>query len=206
MRLALLTFPEAHELAALGGIEQDLRATVDQCDHALNVLSLNADDWRNVEAITHAAIVRYCRAFSSGVRLSSSAVKLCLEKTFESLDAQYRQDHKFFEDIRNKFIAHSVNALEENAVFAHVVDREDGGFEIRHVELHHERVAFLGMSEIERLKNLAQTIVRLVRAQIAAQRKVVIEVARKLPQGSLAFSSGEAMRIDTSRKAIGKRR
>ncbi|QHC67412.1 hypothetical protein GSU68_13120 [Rathayibacter sp. VKM Ac-2759] len=63
------------------------------------------------DALWLAAVTLYGRAFSKGVRRHGRA-------ELNAFGADSRASHDFFLDLRNKFVAHSVNALEAGAVFA----------------------------------------------------------------------------------------
>lgn len=68
-RFVNLNFEEAQPLADLTGVEEDLKATVEICNVLLRELPGRPPNIRILDALTSAALVRYARAFKSGVRI-----------------------------------------------------------------------------------------------------------------------------------------
>ena len=109
---------EAIELASWGGIRLDLQYVCDACDRLLNT---DEEDEVLRRALFVAALVAYARCFkgNEGVRLGLDEIELEGMGEDNVLDL-----HRWFIDVRNKHIAHSVNPFEQ--VDVGVADLGDG--------------------------------------------------------------------------------
>ena len=200
MKLARLTYPAAQEFADLTGVLEDLRVTGEYCDRILVAQAAKTNDILTLEGLTHAAVLRYCRAFSPGARLH-------LDRTILSgLPQAQLEDHEFFKSLRDKFIAHSVNPFEENSVYAQVTEGSNETIEIGNVQSHHLRMLYLTAVEIQKLKQLSEAVSKNV-SELAERKKLaVLDLARKIPPGELSYTDGSATQINVSRNAASKRR
>lgn len=111
VNLELAQLPEADRLADLAGIESDLKACRAYCQTQLSREPIKDDfeaEVRETGALTIAAFVSYGRCFKSGVR---SATARDLEASILEID---RARHKTIIDLRDKFVAHSINDLESH--------------------------------------------------------------------------------------------
>jgi len=142
--------PEAVRLASLGGIEQDLRGVIAYCDLLIErseVTKLNFVEW---EALSSAAVIRYARCFSSGVR------DYLAHDLLDSEDPDLQQAHRFFMDLRSKHVAHSVNPFEENDVTLQIAAHFQSSQEICAVNTAHGRRIGLSFGAPDLLKRLAE--------------------------------------------------
>lgn len=111
VNLELSQLPEADRLADLAGIETDLKACRVYCQKQLRREPIKDDfgaEVRESSGLTIAAFVSYARCFKSGVR---SATGRELEASISETD---RTHHKTIIDLRDKFVAHSINDLESH--------------------------------------------------------------------------------------------
>ncbi|MBU1213922.1 MAG: hypothetical protein KKF58_03925 [Gammaproteobacteria bacterium] len=201
MNLARLNFNEAREYADLIGIQHDLRTTIDYCDVILNKQQDRSPNEELVlEGLCHAAVIRYCRAFSPGARFHLD------RKIFQELPSEYAEDHEFIKSLRDKYIAHSVNPFEECAIYAQIRTGENGKLEIPNVQSRYMWMRFLEPHEIQRLKGLAGKVLESVEDIAGPKQQTVIEIARKLHEDEIEFSSGTEKLVDVSREAVSKRR
>jgi hypothetical protein len=98
---------EAQILADYTGIAFDLRTAR---EFATTILEENRKPMPNYalsDPFMVATIIRYARAFAGGVRLK-------LYEAVSILTDQQRSKHDHFIHVRDKYIAHSVNAFEES--------------------------------------------------------------------------------------------
>lgn len=109
--------PEAARLASLAGIENDLCGVQEYCNLLLTKKEEKPFPSTEWEAISSAAVVRYARCFSSGVRQRLS------RSLFDDAEPNFAEGHNFFIEMRNKHVAHSVNEFEENDVLVQVSDQ-----------------------------------------------------------------------------------
>jgi hypothetical protein len=98
--------PEAEMLASYASIEYDLRAArrFAQCQLDQH----KEGSWEYSDAFTIAALVMYSRPFVTGVRhrLDNAALN--------TFTPEQRAKHEYFRAVRDKHVAHSVNAFEES--------------------------------------------------------------------------------------------
>ncbi len=174
---------EAQLLADLTGIETDLKTTENICDHFLEEAhGFPSESQENIpqkmlslEALCTAAIVRYGRSFVSGVR-----TELPLD-VIRRLPEEFQESHRFFMDLRHKWVAHSVNAFEDNQVTVYLTLEERGPKSIASVSVKGSRVATLSAQDMLRLKKLAAAVREEVAKLIEAENSKVLEYARSLP-------------------------
>jgi len=111
---------EAIELSSWAGICLDLQYVCDVCDRLLNT---DKEDSVLRRALFVAALVAYARCFKG-----NEGVRLGLDETdLEGMgEGNVLGLHRFFIDVRNKHIAHSINPLEQ--VDVGVADFGEGPF------------------------------------------------------------------------------
>src|SRR4051794_13495536 len=98
---------EAQALVDYTGISYDLRTARDFAKLALSQTKFDLS-----EALTVATLIRYARAFVSGIRLNLYREEVSI------LSDEERSRHQMFIHIRDKHIAHSVSAFEESRPIA----------------------------------------------------------------------------------------
>jgi tRNA threonylcarbamoyladenosine modification (KEOPS) complex Pcc1 subunit len=103
--------PGATTLPELEGCFNDMWAARDFCDRLAAVANSSAHDYVLMDALETAALVRYCRCFTSGKRL-----RLNLNGG-PPLTAQEVQFHERVCVVRDKHVAHPVNLLETQSVY-----------------------------------------------------------------------------------------
>ncbi len=166
---------EAQLLADFTGIANDLEATSEICDLLAEQLKKMPSNFRLLDALNCAALVRYARSFKTGVR------KGLPETVVSELSDELRKDHEWFIGLRDKYVAHSVNTFEENVVHAYLVPEEGGTKEICSISVQENRLASLGIDDVNRLKDLAKEILSKVSILLETERKKVLEFAQSLP-------------------------
>ena len=188
--MALHTFVEfemreAEELADLTGIRYDLDSARSLARKLQTVMEEEKPDFELVDALTTAIVVRYLRPFSAGVR------RRLKEETPDKLSMSQRRQHERLRDFRNKHIAHSVNAFEENQPVARYVEERVDCEGVYAVECHHDRVVGLNSSETEDLIELTTFLIEYVDRLLDKERNVVLEKVRSVPFEQLMAQSGK---------------
>jgi len=184
-RFVNLDIKEAQLLADLTGVLRDLEATEAICDSLLGELQKLGEsqkslwDLRMLEALSAAALVRYARSFGSGVRAQTP------ESVFKGLSEGQAADHKWFMDLRDKYIAHSVNAFEENQVVAYLMPEERGPRGVSSISVQERRLASLGHDDVGRLKALCTEFRSRISQIVEEEREKVLKCARTLPVDKL---------------------
>ena len=188
-RYVNLNIPEACLLADLVSQAEDLQATADWCDLALAEFSKGSSVVGLREALTNAAVVRYSRCFADGVRANIT------NSVLEGLPENQNKDHEFFIALRNKYIAHSVNAFEETKIVAYLVPEDVGPRGIETIGRQHLRLASLAAQDFYRLKALSLELHRQVSLIIHEEERKVLDAARKLPVDGLYSQVDPPMKV-----------
>lgn len=174
-RFADFSVKEAQLLADLTGVEIDLRATEEICDLILQNMAKKPMELLLVEALCAAALTRYGRSFGSGIRYTIP------DEVIKGLPPESHEKHEYFKHLRDKWIAHSINAFEENLVHAYLTPEERGPRSISSISVQHNRVAILSGNDIADLKALAVEMRKQLEILIVQEKKKVLEYARSLP-------------------------
>ncbi len=194
----------AQTLADLTGVERDLVATIEMCDRTLSEYAKPTPEMILIESLCAAAIIRYGRTFSSGVRAGVPF------GVIEKLDRDSQAAHKYFKDLRDKWAAHSVNSFEENRVVAYLTPEEHGVKKVACVTVQQNRVSGLGGREINKLKELCEKVLRSISVIIEEEAETLLNYAQSLPVDELyrqdepeAFVPGQGS-PSKSRRKLGK--
>lgn len=128
-----------------------------------------------VAALSAAAIVRYGRVVGTGVRGPVAAPLIA------SLGAAHRGTHDRIKVLRDKWVAHSVNDMDETRV---VVETKDGNV----VDVYEEsqEISSLSLPKIRALGRLARALNRKVGAEIRSERTNFAQHMQRLPPEVLA--------------------
>lgn len=105
--IAEVNYPEAKELADLTSIIQDLDLCMKTCDRLIESLDSEKEDLVLQANLWTSALIGYARCFATGKRFGIS------EKFLSKLNGDPIGAHKFYMDMRDKHIAHSVNPFEQ---------------------------------------------------------------------------------------------
>jgi hypothetical protein len=180
--------PEAKLLADLAGIETDLIAVERTCDRFIAECAKELPDWEFLQIACAAVLIRYGRAFTSGIRAGLPS------EVIDTLDPEHQKWHQYFKDTRDKWIAHSVNSFEENEVRAWLMPLERGPNGVTGISVLQHRVTSLGSDDITMLKTLSTEVRRRVGELKAAENVKVLALARTLPPEPFYTQ------VDTARK------
>lgn len=186
-----LRIPEAERLASLGGIEQDLRGVISYCDRLIKNSEISRLNFIELEAVGSAALIRYARCFSSGVRDPISHALL------NNASADLREFHQYCIDLRSKHVAHSINPFEENEVLVQIPDDCESSSEIKSLGAFHSRVICLSAGGVEKLKELAEWVASRVAEEMEVEKEKLLEIAKSVPLEQLR-SSGMVVGVGAS--------
>lgn len=191
---------EAELLASLEGILGDLDNAMTICERLEKELSdLSNIDFTVLEALNWAVLMKYARPFVGGVRAKIP------EPVIEELTPEMKDDHEYFMDLRGKYIAHSVSALEENTVRAYLNPEEEGKQGVSHISVHRLRFASLSIDEVKELKSLCNYFVEKLQLLIEDEKRRVLEYLRSLPTNEL-YRREKHSRKALTREDAGKQR
>lgn len=173
-KLAKVECPEAAYLADLYSVLDDLSISSFLCSHVLEAAKRGEHANPIIEAIASAAIVRYLRCFGGGVRLGLSQTHL------NQLQPENLKNHLYLKDLRDKFIAHSVNPFEESYVNATIVVRDGIKQPVESISAGHHRVV-PSASEAKKLFELLSEMQLIVRKIVVAEEEKLLAHIQSLP-------------------------
>lgn len=166
------SLPETQRLADLSGVHADLVTTVDLCDRINAEAQKQPLDILLLEALCAAALIKYGRTFTSGVRAGVPADVL------SSLLPEHQAAHRRFKDLRDKWVAHSVNAFEETKVVAYLVPPERGPAGSSSIGVQHTTVVSLSATQVKQLKEMASVLREKIAGLIKSENTKALECAR----------------------------
>ena len=170
-----LDFPEASSLADLTGIRYDLESAREFAKEFKSVMERERPNTNLIDALTTAILVRYSRSFSRDVR------KPLRNEALDTLSSHQRQMHERLRDFRNKHIAHSVNAYEENQPIARYVAERVDVEGVYAIECNHTRVVGLSSVEIDGVIELTTAMLDYVDRVLKLEKQVILAKIRAIP-------------------------
>jgi len=193
---------EAQRLADLASIKVDLNTTENICDLFITERQKaeQPEALVLIEALCTAAIVRYGRSFVSGVR------EMIPSNVIEQLPQEVQESHRFFKDLRDKWVAHSVNAFEDTHVVAYLTPEELEPKSVSSISALPNRIVCLSIQDMLRLKKLAAAVRARVSRLIEDENEKVLSHARSLPTEQLYSQIDPPQKLATDKDAGKARR
>ena len=178
--------PEAQRLADLSGIDSDLEAVVRICARCGRLMEDLAkrpesdgvalwDDMQALGDLMFAAVVRYGRSFASGARQGIPSDWIAL------LPATLQETHSYFKALRDKYVAHSVNQLEDNQVFVMLTPQFAEQQEPTRITVESGRLIALGQADLQCLASLVEALRKMVADEVESETSKLLTIARQLP-------------------------
>jgi hypothetical protein len=157
-------------------VRYELESVVAACDRLLELIAEKSQDYLLLESISTTALIKYVRCFGTGKRIGLR------EDDLLGLPGDPVGVHRYFKDLRDKHIAHSVNPLEQ--VRVGVILANDGSVEA----LGHLAGRNISMSDeqTQTLKALAAAIISRLRQSLDSQHAKLLKWAQEQPRGSFA--------------------
>ena len=194
-----LYIPEAETLADLSGISWDLQRAREFAELLAEEFAVEKPNWTLVEPFSIAITVMYSRPFASGVRRPLGENDLAI------LSSDQRAAHDHLRAYRDKHVAHSVNAFEENLPRAtYCVERvnEEG---ITGISGGGGRITGLSGTDLKNVIVLTTVLGTYVNSLIAKEQERLLVIVRKMPLETVLAGGQKAFAVDTQ-TAISKRR
>jgi hypothetical protein len=173
-RAVEVKLPEAEVLADLYSVRYDLEIATHLSKAAREAGATRPHDSLLVEGLVTAALIRYCRCFSTNVRLGLRRTDIA------GLDDETLGHHDYFKALRDKFVAHSANPFEENWVTASATERDGVRYPITSVA-HGSHRMLLSVGEARALGALVKQVRYVVDAKIKAEEERLLAVIQQLP-------------------------
>lgn len=194
------SIPEAQRLSDLTGIDSDLEAVVRICARCEKLMEGMAppteasglnwwDDLQALGDLMFAAVIRYGRTLASGAREGISS------KWLSSLPEPLQESHIYFKALRDKYIAHSVNQLEDNQVFVILTPQFAEHQEPTHITVDRGHLISLGMKELQRLTSLALALRQIVAVEIESETSRLLTIARSMSLDEIKSRTTESVPI-----------
>jgi hypothetical protein len=216
----VLDFDEAREAAELHAIIQDLRFVTKVCDRLEDRLlareagvqgdqeHLTADvDGLVDRSLWIAALTTYGRCFHKGIRYSLP------ESLFlRTPGMDYTHLHRYYMNIRDKHVAHSVNSLESHEAVVSLRRGPDGSLGVDRLAMVHVTLGHLHHLEVQQLGSMAGYAVGFVQEAFEDARGRALAKAKSLPQKDLKklrpyeFRGSEGFVSEESTKAMERSR
>ena len=213
-------FDEAREAAELHAIIQDLSFVTQVCDELENRLlareadAQDEDEHTTADVDNHidgslwiAALTTYGRCFLRGIRYSLP------ESLFlRTPGMDYTHLHRYYMNIRDKHVAHSVNALEANDAVLRLSRRADGSLAVEGLGMVYLSLAHPHHSEVQQLGSMAGYASGYAQDAFRDASKRAFEKAKSLSQEELnklrsyEFEAKEGFVSEESAKAMERSR
>lgn len=195
-----LNIPEGALLADLNGVSVDLTGARDMAQLLKDALDSGRPKWEIVEPYSVAIAVRYSRPFVTGVRTRLDENDLAI------FSPEQRGAHDRLRAYRDKHVAHSVNAFEENLPRANYCAERVHEEGITSIGCGHSRVAGLSPRDLQNVVELSTIMLKNVEARMAQEQERLLVIVRAMPLesvlggGQKAFVADRKTRIDKPRK------
>ena len=150
-----IKFKEAKRLADLYGIGYDLRSCSVYCEKYIQTFAAISqpskiqptNEGAHLECFSAFVFIKYGRCFKGGIRDETS------KEILENLSPEDLELHQFAIDIRDKYIAHSVNDFEAHKVRVWL-NPEENGRTINNVNIESHYIAGQNLEFYQRMKHL----------------------------------------------------
>lgn len=198
-QIAKVDFEEAKALTDLGAIVQDLSAVMQTCSRLKKLLREESKDHILIEALWTSALIRYARCFaeSKGFGLS--------ESVFDGLQGDPLGAHRFYMNLRNKHIAHSVNPFEQmeaGLVLSPAENAEKGIIGVATLAM---RQISSDVEGVHQLGLLAKVVLGKACERAKHYEQQVLEIPKKMPLDDL-YKRSRPRRIAPGPESVGNLR
>ncbi|MDE0060948.1 MAG: hypothetical protein OXP07_22770 [Defluviicoccus sp.] len=179
-----IQIPEAQAFADLTGIRYDLESARSLAIKLQRVMEGENQDYELIDAFTTTILVRYSRPFSGGIR------KWPKDDALDELSAEQRHEHDRLRNFRDKHIAHSVNAFEENKPIARYEEGREYSDGVYSVECQHGRIVGLSSSETENVIDLTTVMIEYVDRLLDVEKEALLAKVRSISFDHLLLKKG----------------
>lgn len=198
---ARVDYKEAEILADLTLIFQDLAFVVGVLKRLKQLPQKNSKDRILIESLWTTALISYIRCFSTGKRFGLS------ENIFKNkeLKGDPVGCHRYYKNLRDKHVAHSVNPFEQVAVDIELSPLNSSKQEVLGVAVLSQKLICPDIEGVETLLRLALIAKEEVRKRAKEYETKVLEVAKGAPIDSL-YSKARSRIITPGPENAGKAR
>lgn len=189
-----LDIPAAGILADLHGVQWDLKNARDWAKTLLARRIADPPELDLVEPLSVAVGVMYSRPFVTGVRTRLGEADLVI------FTPEQRLAHDRLRSYRDKHIAHSVNAFEENYPRANYCServREEG---ITSISCGGARVLGLSSNDLNDVIELSEIMLKHVEKRMSAEQERILPIVRNLPLDEVLASGHKSFSVPRNDK------
>lgn len=189
---------EAKKLADLASIHQDLIFVSRSLKRLLQLLKEGSKNELLIQALWSVALVAYVRCFSEGRRSNLS------EDVFKDI-AGATETHRFYKNLRDKHIAHSVNPFEQVFVGLVLSPQDSPKREVLGVSTLSQKLISTSIEGVETLLKLVSVAGREVVKRAKDQERMVLQKGKEVPIESL-YSRARLRAVTPGPEDAGKAR
>ena len=195
----VVTTDTARELNDISSYDRDLRLAA---AYLRRYLDSDIDGERDfgspLDALWTAAFILYGRVFATGVRAAA-------KPSLDELTTDERELHDYIIDVRNKYVAHSVNGFEHSQTVAFVVELEDGRRAMTGTAVEYMSLSRIAPESARRFAALCDTHIHGLTLR---SRELTETVKRELLQlgGEKVFALTRYIKPDIDQTAVKRRR
>jgi hypothetical protein len=192
---------EAHRLADMNGVMNDLQWVAQVCEKIADRFDDIRSDTVELEAYQAAAIIRYGRCYKGGVRTAF----LLDAEWIRRLTPDLQEAHRQFDALRDKHIAHSVNDWEINTPVAQIRMEEGQPTLLEAVNVQTDMVVLLSSAHIRILGALARGLHKLLGEEFKNEQARLLEFVGTIDMQELEARLRRKS-VNPGSGAIGRRR
>lgn len=199
--VAEVDYEEAKKLADLTSIFQDLAFTIEALKRLWQLLKDGSQDDILIQSLWDAALINYVRCFSGGKRSGLS------EDYFRDskLEGDPIECHRYYKNLRDKHIAHSVNPFEQIKVSLILSKADSAKRKIEGVTTLSLKLRNSSIEGVETLLKLASIAQKEVARQAEKYRAKTLEVGKTLPLDTL-YAKAETRLVAPASEDAGRAR
>ena len=198
--IAGVDFPEAQRLADLASISQDLKAAIDTCSRLAELLREDSKDGVLIDSLWTTALIRYARCFASGKRYGLG------EEILADLPGDPIGAHRWYKNLRDKHIAHSVNPFENVLVGAVLAPQDSAEKGVIGVSILVGRHMVADIAGVEQLGRLCTILGRKIAELIKDSKEKVLQIAKAMPIDEIYSRPRPIFSAPSPNNAAGARR
>ena len=197
---ANLAIDEATKLADLNGISYDLRRAREFADRLANELKSEKYDSDFVESLSISTVVMYSRPFLKGARHRLGETELTV------LSEKQREAHNHLRAYRDKHVAHSVSALEQNVPRADYCEERVADEGITGISCEGFRVVGLSSADLDAIVELTTLLEKIVDDYVECEKETQLKVVRERPLEEILCGGRKAIVVDVPASVSSRRK
>ena len=195
-----LAIEEAARLADLNGISHDLRRAREFADRLTNERKSEKYDPDIVESLSISTVVMYSRPFLTGARHRLGEAELAV------LSESQREAHNHLRAYRDKHVAHSVNALEQNVPRANYCEERVAVEGITGISCAGFRVVGLSSADLDAVVELTALFLKMADDHMEKEKEALLKVVRERPLEEILSGGRKAIVVDVCASISSRRK